>query len=175
MTLKPIKSRKEFDNLQINQLEIDLINGEKFDNVATKSKSLKFNGHLSFDKPVIITDDVSVASGLINGLSIKDEIVSTGTNNIQDTLSFEEVEFVNTINVGNRSNNKTNNSEHDTLYFDGNLSVHNINGYSLNDFLKRIIVKDINTNIPGNITINGVRLFNVLPFTFCEEGILFIC
>lgn len=72
---------KQFTNLQVEKLQVNYLNGIKFDNVATNSNgSLKIKGNISFGKPVIVNGDLIIESGLVNDIPIRNEIVNNGGN-----------------------------------------------------------------------------------------------
>ncbi|KAK9870097.1 hypothetical protein WA026_006191 [Henosepilachna vigintioctopunctata] len=160
-----VSGTKTFTDLDVENLYFETFNGNNSMDILFKnSKSLDFNGNLTFEKPVTILNNIEVEK--INEFPSA-SIVDKGRN-IPGILSFENIDVgelqtgeINKLPISetwfhtNNTSDSNENSDHDIIYIPHNLTVKRVNGEEFESLKRDLIFVNIETHLPGKFTVHG--------------------
>ncbi|XP_017787326.1 PREDICTED: uncharacterized protein LOC108570026 [Nicrophorus vespilloides] len=166
--MKHIPSLKTFQFAEIKNISFDSINGIDKTKIAFTEDVVRIKGDVVFENPVTVG---KLNASTLNNLVLENEIIKTGAF-YKDPLSFEQLNVVDTLSVDkinsfpihknyldafsiNANGVYPKLGDIENVYIPGNVTVNQINGENLDDFIKSLCLTNIKTYVPSETTIIG--------------------
>ncbi|KAK3908088.1 39S ribosomal protein L16, mitochondrial [Frankliniella fusca] len=165
-----LSGTKILPNLKANNVQFNMVNDVGKDDLIfnVPNQTARVHGILEVTEVLHVQTDVEIPpEGTVGGLDLSEEVFMSGKE-FQGIVQFDEVtvegdlrvDVINQVNMKHHNLKSIGNGTgfketFDTLEVEGQLNVERINGFSWNDIAKRIVWRDLPSQIPETTEIDG--------------------